>query len=402
MSFQRLKLSGRRAGLGLALAVCALAVVPAGAAANVPFKQISSPGPIESIWIGNDLSCQVKLKADDVYSFYPSNVAPGDCGVFVARGGTVTSPHWSAHDNSAVDNVLVPAYGTPFIAVSQSPVTGTGTAADPFKIVTTGGVAGGGLNITRTDTYVTGLDSWNIEITATDTGGGADNVILYHAGDCYLAESDFGYGAVNTAAGAAFCTSKPNNSPPGRTIGFGPSGTASSTGGTVIEGHFRNDVWSKTGPAALYPNVCFACTSLVDNGAGVSWSRTVPAGGSATVSLASTVKPPPTPCRGKTVTIAGGSSGDLLNGTKGADVIAALGGNDVVRGKGGKDTICGGAGNDVLGGGGGKDKIFGEAGKDLLKGGGGKDKLVGAGGKDRCVGGGGRDRAKGCEKRRGI
>jgi Ca2+-binding RTX toxin-like protein len=95
----------------------------------------------------------------------------------------------------------------------------------------------------------------------------------------------------------------------------------------------------------------------------------------------------PFSCGGRTATMAGFGSPDVLRGTGGPDVIVALGRGDRVLGRGGNDLICGGAGADRLIGGAGRDRLLGEGGRDLLDGGPGRD---------RCIGGPGRDRAVRC------
>lgn len=386
-------------GVAALASLAALLAFPAVSPANVPFKTITSSGPIEAITIGNDLSCQVKLTQDSVNSFYPPSTSPGDCGVFAKKSGSaLRSPAWDSHDRSAADETN--AEGVPWTPVSQSAVSGNGTAGSPFTLVTTAQYANT-FRVTRTDTYVTGSDNWNIAITATDIDGAADSINLFHAGDCYLAESDIGFGALNTANGSAFCTSTPNNSPPGRVIGFGPSGTATSTGGTVIEGHYLIDVWSRTDGNTLYPNLCFRCTDSVDNGAGVSWARTIPADGSTSVALGGTVKRPSEPqqptstCKGKPATIVGTDGNDVRSGTPGRDVIVGLAGKDKLSGLAGNDLICGGKGADLLKGGPGNDFLSGQKGNDKLLGQKGKDKLSGKKGKDILRGGAGKDKLKG-------
>lgn len=142
------------------------------------------------------------------------------------------------------------------------------------------------------------------------------------------------------------------------------------------------------------------------------------------------------------------SSGDVIAGTDGADVIdakdgddvvcALAGGDDVTAGPGddvvylsdgpdtadggegndeiyggkGKDQIAGGDGNDDLSGGGGRDQVAGDAGDDDVNGGKGQDKLLGGSGNDsldggkgkndRCDGGPGLDIAMKCEKEKAV
>jgi Ca2+-binding RTX toxin-like protein len=88
-----------------------------------------------------------------------------------------------------------------------------------------------------------------------------------------------------------------------------------------------------------------------------------------------------------------GTFGGLLEGTSGADVIFANGGNDDVRAGRGDDVICGSAGHDTLHGEGGNDAIFGQAHNDMVKGGGGRDYVSGGSQIDSCDGGSGADAA---------
>lgn len=102
-------------------------------------------------------------------------------------------------------------------------------------------------------------------------------------------------------------------------------------------------------------------------------------------------------CHGKAATIITTNKGqpfgpgrDVVDGTRGRDVIVTLGGRDEVYGDGGNDLICTGGGNDYVYGGDGDDRIWG---------GGGKDYIVGSDGDDRIWGGGGDDYSPGIQKK---
>lgn len=92
-------------------------------------------------------------------------------------------------------------------------------------------------------------------------------------------------------------------------------------------------------------------------------------------------------CKRENATMHGTSEDDRIRGTRGRDVIAALGGNDTIRGRAGDDLICAGAGSDEVHGNRGRDRIYGEGGRDEVRGDRGKDVLYGSGGDDRVVGG---------------
>src|SRR5436305_3938738 len=174
----------------------------AGAAdAAVPSQNIGSPGgPLTSIAIGNELSCQVQHTGDVALEFFPSGATPGDCATFVATGGALYAPDFANHDGTATGSL---GTFTPFTAVSQTR-SGAGTSANPFKLVTVVTVGGTGLRITETDTYVNGQESYRTDVAIQNTGSGPVSGVLYRAGDCYLQNTDVGFG-FTVANGSVGC-----------------------------------------------------------------------------------------------------------------------------------------------------------------------------------------------------
>jgi hypothetical protein len=271
--------------LAAPLAVAAAALLPAAASANVPFQHITSPGPISDIYLGNELSCQVKLTQDDVFSYYPPGVAPGDCGTFVFiefDSGSVFGPDFGAHDGTATGGL---PNEVPFTPVSQTPVTGSGTQSDPYAVETLVAAGATGFQVRERYTYVTGSRGYDVEITVINNSGSSRTVHLYHAVDCYLAGSDFGYGFFDSATGGIFCTESPSNSPPGRVLGFTPSSPTN-----YIE-DFYATVWEET-DGSNYPNTAEPDV-FQDNGVGLEFTLNVPAGRQAratqTINLRGTV-----------------------------------------------------------------------------------------------------------------
>ena len=104
----------------------------AGAAdAAVPSQNIGSPGgPLTSIAIGNELSCQVQHTGDVALEFFPSGATPGDCGTFVATGGALYAPDFANHDGTATGSL-----GT--FTVSNSPAAGTIIFSRPLEFTKT-------------------------------------------------------------------------------------------------------------------------------------------------------------------------------------------------------------------------------------------------------------------------
>jgi len=165
--------------------------------AVTPFRDIASAGPLNHVWIGNEVSCQVQHVADGTtHEFYPPGTIPGDCGTFIAMGGTLYAPDFANHGTTATGNL---GTYTVFTPISQTPVTGTGTSADPFKVITVVDVAATGLRIQQTDTYVIGNESYQTDIMITNSGAAASG-ILYRAGDAFLQGSDQGYGFTEVLA----------------------------------------------------------------------------------------------------------------------------------------------------------------------------------------------------------
>jgi hypothetical protein len=251
--------------LGLSAAL-SLAVVPAAGAAQQIIA--SSGGPLTQIWLNDNLGCQADHSGDTSHEFF-GGTDPGSCGTYLSAGGTSFGPRT-----------------TGFTPVSQSGVTGSGTSGDPFKVVTVVAAGTTGLGIFQTDTYVAGQESYRTDITVSNSGSAAMDAALYHAGDCFLQNSDTGFGFFDSSTQGIFCTANPNNSPPGRVVGFSPL----TPGAHHIEDGFGTVYSGITASGTQFPDTC-RCTTRLDNGAGLSWPLTVPAGGAVTRSLSTTFSP---------------------------------------------------------------------------------------------------------------
>jgi hypothetical protein len=269
----------------------ALLLIAPAAHAAVPAVDIASGGPLTKVTIGNELGCQVSHAGDTSFELYPPAVSPGDCGTFISINGTTFAPDFANHGGGLAGTSIT---STAFTPVSQTPVTGAGTTASPYKVVTTVNAGATGVQVTQTDTYVVGQESYRTDVTISNGGGAAATGTIWHAGDCFLQESDRGYGFVDAAHQAAGCALNPNNTPPGRIEQWYPI-----TGGASYMEDSFSTVWSRINSMQPFPNTC-QCTSPIDNGAGISWSLSVPPGGSATFSHYTTFSPrgvagPPAP-----------------------------------------------------------------------------------------------------------
>jgi hypothetical protein len=136
---------------------------------------IAGPGPLTDITISDDLNCSVNYAGDSSGEWYGDTA----CGTLLAVGGTLYGP------------ASIPAGGaasprTPWTTTSSTPTSGSGTALDPYKVVTRVVAGDSGVSVVQTDTYVVGDESYRTDIAVTNNG--ADTV-----------------SASSTAAGTATC-----------------------------------------------------------------------------------------------------------------------------------------------------------------------------------------------------
>jgi len=225
---------------------------------------ISAPGPLTNITISPDLNCAVNHINDNFGEFFDDTA----CGTLVAVGGTLYGP------------ATIPAGGganprTAFTPVSQTGPTGAGTVASPFLITTVVALGATGLRITENDSYIVGEETYRTDVTLANSGVAPLDTIIYRAGDCFLQDSDLGTGSVTAVTGgnAPACVA-----PSGRIEQWIPI----TTGSNYMEDEFST-VWARIGSQQAFPNTC-QCANSIDNGAGLSWNKTVPAGGSVEVS----------------------------------------------------------------------------------------------------------------------
>ncbi len=252
--------------------LCGLfATFPAAASAS---HIISSNGPLDSIYVGSGLECQVHYTGDTYAEFF-GNQDPGACGTFLSVSGRVYGAAGLPAEGS---------FSTPFTPDAQF-VDGSGTASSPYRVSTAVAVGDTGLNVTQTDTYVNGSDKYDSRLLITNTSSQPQTVVLSHGADCYLGDDDRGYGYVDETNGGIFCTKNANNSPAARVEGFVPVEGSSQH----LETHYSSN-WRAIASGQPLPDTC-DCTTYQDNGAAISWTVTIPAGGGQTRSWATVFSP---------------------------------------------------------------------------------------------------------------
>ena len=262
----------------LAAALCVASVVLLAVPASA--EQIdNAPGPITRILITPDLNCGVSFLGDSSPEFFADTA----CATFVSTATELFGPNSIPAGGSASPR-------TAFTPVSQVK-TGTGTSGDPFRIETVVDAGTSGLRLTQVDTYVAGQNAYRTVITIANSGAAATDVNIYHAADCFLQDSDDGFGAFDPTTGAVSCVNGVDdglgNTIPGPRIEqFIPL----SGGSRFFESNF-SAVWAAVGTRQPLPDTCAACDVFLDNGMGLSWSASVPAGGSVVRSLLTNFSP---------------------------------------------------------------------------------------------------------------
>ncbi|MCE3288014.1 MAG: hypothetical protein K0R83_26, partial [Caulobacter sp.] len=232
---------------------------------------------------------------------------------------------------------------------------------DPTAFVDTTGGAYGGIDDETTLNFTTASGA---AVANDDTGSVAENGTIA-AGS--VTGNDTGFTAVTAVNSVGGNVGVQITLPSGARLTLNADGTYSYD----PNGAFR----SLAGPGSGASN-----TSTTD-----SFTYTVNGGDTATV----------------TITVNGvDSTGDILQGTAGEDLIDGGTGNDVLNGGDGDDELSGGGGgdtlngqgdDDVLNGGDGADKLYGLTGADELNGGAGNDWMFGGDAVDTLSGGAGND-----------
>lgn len=258
---------------GVLAATAALILLPVAAASAV---EVSNPaGPLTVVETTTDLNCRVDYLGDAQSEFFNKTA----CGTFVAADDVLYSPAY------------VPAGGnlgvkTTWEAVSQTN-SGSGSASDPFTIVTV--VRGGSLELTQTDSFATGENAYRTKIDVRNTGSAAASPIVYHAADCYLQNSDTGFGEVNTTTGAVTCRGVDANdsSLPGERIEqFVPL----TAGSSYLYGRY-SEVWAAVGTKTSLTNEVRTPDVRIDNGMALSWPLSIAPGATSSVSLLTNFSP---------------------------------------------------------------------------------------------------------------
>jgi hypothetical protein len=226
---------------------------------------IHTSGPIQQLVIGEDTSCQIDYTGTS-YEFYPPDTSPGDCGPLVSIDNQLYGPDFEGHGRSATDGL---GGWTFFEPAHQTPVSGDGSASNPFVVETTVNLPGAEAELTSRVSHVAGAASFRVDLTLRDTRSTDGNVKqgrIYWAGDCYASGSDIGYGFTRPEARSVGCSQNPGNVPAARTIQLLPR----SANSHYLEARY-SEVWETIGTQASLPDTC-RCEESIDNGVALSWN----------------------------------------------------------------------------------------------------------------------------------
>ena len=270
----------RRAG-GAAVATLMLGalLVPA-LMAGATSVQITSAGPLTRIATSSDLNCSADHLLDGTGAFYGDTA----CVTALAVGSSLFRPSVVPIGDEILGGSLL--LGT----FNQVGPTGTGSAADPYTIATNAITDDQLTDVLQRDSYVVGSESWRTDVSIRNRRTTSVTATLYRAADCNLQESDYGFGSYDPATGAVACRGVAD--PLDETPEPGPrleQWTPLTPGSRAFEGPME-EMWTLMAARQPFPASC-SCGDYVDNGAGLSWTVTLPPSEWVTISSLVSISP---------------------------------------------------------------------------------------------------------------
>jgi hypothetical protein len=277
--------------LGAAAALLAIGFGPTVAGASAD-GSVTLPGSPLTVSVGSLGECQSSYPNIGT-NFYPPFGTVGDCGFFLAFPATAGQPANLKEKVFGFAGSAGPSLepGQIYTAVEpQGPVTGSGTAGDPYTEVTKYKVTTETLDyalITDTTTYVNGApqftSTYTVENVTGKLGGAPSTTLFFHAmvaGDLFVANDDHGTGVFLGGPPKFIGGQNPHTGTLGGFIEATPAWTNYQegywNGPETFEGAIAEDhgIWNAVRIAAKSSSAVFNNTidpNLMDNGAGVSW-----------------------------------------------------------------------------------------------------------------------------------
>ncbi|HWK29085.1 MAG TPA: Ig-like domain-containing protein [Solirubrobacter sp.] len=264
------------AALGLLTTAALVAPGPALARVDDPVATIA--GSPMTVYVGARGQLQARRLGDDAGIFFAPRAELGDAGFFLAFPDV---PGQNAGLKTRVfgfNGSAGPSLADTYTLGSQQPVSGDGSAGNPFTQVTTYS-AGASVQITQTTTYVNGAQEFQVRWDVKNTTGAALPYKALAAADFYFEGSDVGTG-IFTQGPPRFVGG--TNADTGRSGGF-----VEVAGGTTWSA-YQALVWAADDPAAKrvwrdvvehaadaaapsFDNTVYG--QPADNAGGVEWDR---------------------------------------------------------------------------------------------------------------------------------
>lgn len=220
--------------------------------ATVENGAISGARPLSYIGISPDLNCDVRHVEDSSPEFYSGTA----CGTFVVLEN-------SLHIKTLYGPAYIPAGNSPDVAftpVSQEHKLSGNTATITTKVK----LGDTGVTLTEWDSYEIGRDWYSTKIAVSNSTLTQYNIKIYRAGDCYLQNSDLGYGV--EGPGWVGCAAKDSD----RVLQWKNKTANVALPFHKVENNYY-DVWD-----AISSKLDFLDTvkpnDYIDNGAGLNWS----------------------------------------------------------------------------------------------------------------------------------
>ena len=213
------------------------------------------------IFVYDGSNLQANLENAPTNVFYSPNDAIGDAGLFFRFHDAIPASGIGAGDVAGPQTQAGIAPDIAYTPFSQTGVTGTGSAASPYQVVSVYKVADV-LEITQTVKYVNGETTFRVGYVVKNLTGSAVRFRASHAADLYLEGSDLGTGFLDAG--------------PPRIVG-GQSETTGRSGGiqeVTPWSHFQaaeyGQIWSIINSGTGFDDT--VVDSEVDNGVGVEWN----------------------------------------------------------------------------------------------------------------------------------
>ncbi|MDR2334966.1 MAG: Ig-like domain repeat protein [Burkholderiaceae bacterium] len=273
--------------IAIQLLVLGSALLSSLAHAATPYVTI--PGSPLQIRVGEDNSFQVTTSnAPGRGMVQPYDTVDGtaDMGFIVAWPGLLFKPDFSQHPGTHITDIALD--GLPYTPQSLSPVSGSGTQADPFTVTVRTVLGTTGVTATLTVQYVNGSNQFTkvLKLDNAPTGSTREAKIFLGA----AVASPLGDGwtrpyldtVTTTVGGQGQATGAPTDNGCSAVGGSNPYSilmVPETAPDAYFAGYF-NSIWRQIDRAQLENRVDRSCD---ENGGALQWNRALAPAGSATI-----------------------------------------------------------------------------------------------------------------------